>query len=154
MSFIGDTYCKLDAKWRMSIPSALLSQMGKLEPEARFVVKKSIFKKCLELYPVAEWELLIGRIKKKINPFNKKHNEFLTQFHRGTAELTVDASNRLTLPKRLLESAGIGNEIVLAGVGGMIEIWDKLTYESVSISDAEFESLAEDILGNDFNLDD
>lgn len=154
MSFIGDTNCKLDAKWRMSIPSALLSQMGKPEADARFVVKKSIFKTCLELYPIAEWELLIGRVKKKINPFNKKHNEFLTQFHRGTAELTLDSSNRLTLPKRLLETAGIGNEVVLAGVGGMIEIWDKQTYDSVALSDIEFESLAEDILGNDFNLDD
>jgi len=154
MSFIGDTSCKLDVKWRMSVPSTFLSQIGKVEADARFVVKKSIFKKCLELYPSSEWEILIGRIRKKINPFNKKHNEFLTQFHRGTAELSLDGSNRLTLPKRLLDAAGIGNDVVLAGVGGMIEIWDKQTYESLAISDTEFETLAEDILGDDFKLDD
>lgn len=154
MTFIGDTSCKLDAKWRLLMPSTFVHQMGKVEPEARFVIKKNIFKKCLELYPIQEWELLIGRIRKKINPFNKQHSEFLTQFHRGTAELSLDASNRLTLPKRLLDEAGIQTEVVLAGVGGLIEIWDKAIYESVAMPEIDFENMAQNILGNDFNLED
>jgi len=154
MSFIGDTNSKLDAKWRISVPSAFLSQMEKVEPETKFIIKRSIFKKCLEIYTKQEWEFLISRIRKKINPFNKKHNDFLTQFHRGTAELTLDANNRLTLPKRLLDEIGISNEVILAGIGGLIEIWDKKMYESTTISDIEFEKTAEEILGSDFKLED
>lgn len=153
ITFIGDTLCKIDDKGRLLLPAAFKKQLGTTEPEVRFVVKKSIFKNCLEIYPIQEWESLIARIRKKINPFNKKHNEFLTQFHRGTAEMELDSSNRLLFPKRLLEQVGAEKEVVLTGVGGFIELWDKAVYDGQAMSDDVFESLAEEIMGSDFTLD-
>ena len=154
MILTGHSPCKLDAKWRLLMPSTFLQQLGKVEPEARFVIKKDIYKKCLNLYPIAEWEHFIGRIRKKINPFNKQHSEFLTQFHRDTAELNIDANNRLTLPKRLLDEAGITGEVELVGVGGNIEIWDKTIFEASKMPEDLFGDLAQSILGDNFNLED
>ncbi|MFQ3579656.1 MAG: division/cell wall cluster transcriptional repressor MraZ [Bacteroidales bacterium] len=151
ITLLGEYSCKLDAKSRLLLPSTLKRQLGEGDDASRFVIKKSIYKECLELYPMKEWEKLIEIIRKKINPFNRKENQFLMEFHRGTAELELDASNRLTIPKRLLEKAAIGNDVVLIGVGGYIEFWDEKVFESQTMDNEEFEKTATEIFKTGFN---
>ncbi len=154
-TFLGDIDCKLDTKGRFLFPSAMRKQLsGDETVEQRFVLKKSIFKNCLELYPMAEWEDLVAKIRKKLNPFNKEHNAFLSQFHRGIAELSLDGSSRLLMPKRLMDQAGITKDIVLSGVGGMLEVWSDDEYNKAGMSDTAFEALAGNVLGADFSLND
>jgi MraZ protein len=143
-NFIGDHPCKLDGKGRILFPAALKKQLG--EGMDRFVVKKDLFEKCLVLYTIDEWESQNQIIRKQINPFNKEHNRFLRGFHRGTAELLLDNSNRLLLPKRLLDEAGIDKDIVLAGQDSKIEIWDKQVYDGLADDEMEFAQLAEKIM--------
>jgi len=144
-SFIGDYQLKVDSKGRIGLPVALKKQMSARE-EYRFVIKKDIFESCLIIYPIEEWERQNAIIRSKINPYNKRHNQFLRNFHKGTVDVTLDASNRLLIPKRLLEQANIGKEIYLAGQDGKIEIWDKNLYENLLDSDEEFAGLAEEIM--------
>lgn len=153
-TFLGDTDSKLDTKGRFLFPSAMRKQLGDEAAERGFVLKKSIFKNCLELHPMTEWEDLVAKIRKKLNPFNKEHNAFLSQFHRGIAELSLDGSGRLLMPKRLMDLAGISRDIVLSGVGGMIEVWSEDEYSKASMSDTAFEALAGNVLGSDFSLND
>ena len=68
-------------------------------------------------------------------------------FYSGTAEVSLDASNRILIPKRLLEYAEITTEVVMAGQSGKIEIWTSEKYTGVSEADNEFTSMAERILG-------
>jgi MraZ protein len=70
----------------------------------------------------------------------------LRGFFKGTAELELDATNRLLIPKRLLEEVKIEREAVLSGQDGKIEIWNKEAYEAISHAD-EFARLAEKIMG-------
>ncbi len=153
ITFIGDYPCKADSKGRIMLPSAFKKQMGEKVID-RFVVKKAIFEKCLLLYPYEEWERQISILRSKINPYNRTHAEFLREFFKGTAEVTLDNNNRLLIPKRLLDWANIKSEVVLAGQDDKIVIWDKTTYEKQTLSDEEFASLAEKILGgNNLNED-
>lgn len=155
LTFIGEYSCKVDAKGRFGLPAAFKKLMLASEAdEPRYVIKKSIFKTCIEFYPISEWEHLIGRIRKKINVFNKKHSAFLTEFHRGTAENVLDASGRVLLPKRLIELLEVRSELVLIGIGGTIEIWTKEEYEKSMMGAQDFADAAEEIFGDDFNLDD
>jgi len=147
ISFTGDYYCKLDSKGRILLPSAFKKQMGDKVID-RFVIKKAIFEKCLYLYPYEEWKRQISILRTNINPYNRSHTEFLREFFKGTAEIILDNNNRLLIPKRLLEWAEIKSEVVLAGQDDKIAIWDKDIYESNSLSDEQFASLAEKILGN------
>ena len=62
-------------------------------------------------------------------------------------EVTLDANNRMLLPKRLMEYAGIEDEVVLAGQSGKIEIWASDQYGKVSAVDDDFAAMAEKILG-------
>jgi MraZ protein len=149
-TFIGDYICKLDSKGRLMLPSVFKKQMGP-ETQFKFIVKKDIFVNCLILYPFDEWEKQVKTIRENINSFNREHNRFLREFYRGTAEVTLDNTNRLLIPKRLLDLVNIGNEVVLAGLDGKIEMWDKKVYETIGESDSDFAELAEKIMGSKTN---
>jgi len=145
-NFIGDYQCKIDAKGRITFPSAFKKQITGEHPD-KFVTKKDIYEKCLVIYTLEEWERQNELIKQQTNPYNKEHNQFLREFFKGTAELALDANNRLLIPKRLHNEIGDANEVVLAGQFNKIEIWAKTDYESLGNDEEEFADLANKILG-------
>ncbi len=145
-TFIGDYTVKIDSKGRLSFPAAFMRQMKEASSDG-FVLKRDVFEKCLILYPMEEWDRQNTMIREKTNPYNKEHAKFLRMFFAGTAEVTLDGNNRMLVPKRLLEHAGIKSEVVLAGQSGKIEIWDAGAYTGVSLADDDFASMAEKILG-------
>jgi MraZ protein len=145
-SFIGDYICKIDTKSRVTMPVAFKKQMPE-GAEERFVIKKDIYEKCLILYTIQEWEKQNEALRSELNPYNKEHNRFLREYFRGTAEVAADANNRILIPARLLEYAGIEKDLVLSGQDRKIEIWAKETYESKEEKADDFAHLAEKILG-------
>ncbi|HDJ32741.1 MAG TPA: division/cell wall cluster transcriptional repressor MraZ [Bacteroidetes bacterium] len=145
-TFIGDFTCKVDAKGRVMLPSTFKRQLP-AEAQDTFVVKKDIFEQCLVLYPLHEWERQNQIIRERINPYRKDHNRFLRNFYRGAAELVLDGSNRILIPRRLLAEVGIDKEVVLAGQDSRIEIWPAESYGRMEESEDEFASLAEKIMG-------
>lgn len=145
-TFIGDYSCKIDSKGRMIFPSAFKKQMESSLGD-HFVVRQDIFENCLVLYASKDWELQMGKIRSRINPYNREHNRFLRNFFKGTAELTLDASNRLLIPKKLLLLAEIEKEVVLAGQDGRIEIWAANKYDTIDMPVDDFADLAEKLLG-------
>ncbi|MFH2096290.1 MAG: division/cell wall cluster transcriptional repressor MraZ [Bacteroidota bacterium] len=151
-TFIGDYPCKADSKGRIMIPMAFKKQMDTAARD-KFVVKKDIYEKCLVLYPMDEWDRQIKILRSKLNPYNKEHNRFLREFSKGMVEAALDSSNRILIPKRLLESAEIEKDVMLAGQDGKIEIWNSALYDRIREDDTEFEKLAEKIMGGGFNLE-
>ena len=113
-----------------------------------FVIKRSIFRKCLELYPMEEWDLESKRIN-SLNRFVKKNVDFIRKFMAGVKNVELDSTGRLLIPKDLITYADIKKEIVLASVVNKIEIWDKSEYErAVDYDPDEFADLAEEVMGN------
>jgi len=146
-TFIGDYSCRLDAKGRVILPAAFKKQMPKAA-EDRFVVRKDIFEGCLVLYSIDDWNRQLEKIRSRINPYNREHNIFLRNFFKGTAEVSLDSSNRLLIPKRLLDLAGIAKDVVLAGQDGRIEMWAEEVYARIDIPSDDFANLAEKLLGS------
>jgi MraZ protein len=148
ISFIGTYECKADAKGRVMIPVTLKNQMAPVINQG-FVIKRSVFQPCLELYPMEEWNLLMQKMNKK-NRFRKKNNDFIRRFSAGVKPVEVDATGRLLIPKNLIAIAGITKEVVLSSAINIIEIWDKDSYENVLDETAEnFAELAEEVMGDD-----
>jgi len=148
INFIGTYDCKADAKGRVMLPVALKNQMAPVLKEG-FVIKRSVFQPCLELYPMAEWNLLMEKMNKK-NRFKKKNNDFIRRFSAGVKMIEIDATGRLLIPKNLVAVAGITKEVVLSSAINIVEIWDKNSYEKVLEETAEdFASLAEEVMGGD-----
>ena len=145
--FIGCYKAKLDDKGRLIFPSAFKSSMGE-GASLRFVVKKSLFAECLEMYAYDEWEKDSEAVRSRLNFFNPEHAAFWREYMRGTADVEPDSKlGRITVPKVLLEKAGICKEAVFAGNNHLIEIWDKEKYEAKEMDSNDFIALAEKILG-------
>jgi MraZ protein len=147
LKVITGTYeCKADAKGRVAIPAPLKKQLaGSLEEG--FVLKRSVFQPCLELYPMPEWNKMMAKIN-KLNRFVKKNNDFIRRFTAGVKEVEIDAAGRLLIAKDLLAFSGIGSNVVLSSAVNIVEIWDKDKYEqSIDGSDIDFADLAEDVMG-------
>jgi MraZ protein len=130
------------------IPVTLKNQMAPVLNKG-FVIKRSVFQSCLELYPMDEWNLLMEKMNKK-NRFKKKNNDFIRRFSAGVKPIEIDGTGRLLIPKNLVSIAGINKEVVLSSAINIIEIWDKDSYEKVLDETAEnFAELAEEVMGDD-----
>ncbi|WP_418653471.1 division/cell wall cluster transcriptional repressor MraZ [Tenacibaculum soleae] len=147
INLIGTYECKADAKGRVMMSSVFKKQLSSVLQDG-FVVKRSVFHPCLELYPMQEWNLMMAKVN-KLNRFVKKNNDFIRRFTAGVKMVDVDASGRVLIPKDLCQFAGIEKRVVFSSVGAIIEIWDKEKYEKV-IDDTvvDFADLAEEVMGN------
>jgi len=146
---ITGTYeCKADEKGRLMLPTSLKKQFKSLEDG--FVLKRSVFQPCLELYPMKEWNEMMMKVN-KLNRFVKKNNDFIRRFTAGVKTVEVDAAGRLLIPKDLLVFSKIEKEIVLSSAINIVEIWDKDLYENaIENATDDFADLAEDVMGNLF----
>ena len=148
IGFIGTYECKADSKGRVMIPVSLKNQLSPVLNQG-FVIKRSVFQSCLELYPMDEWQQLMQKMHKK-NRFKKKNNDFIRRFSAGVKPVEIDATGRLLIPKNLTDIAGIKKEVVLSSAINIIAIWDKESYEKVIDETAEnFAELAEEVMGDD-----
>ena len=147
INILGTYECKVDAKGRVMLPSALKKQMTPFVNDG-FVVKRSVFNKCLEIHPMSEWNKIISEVN-KLNRFVKKNNDFIRSYMSGLKIINIDSVSRLLIPKDLIAFASLDKEIVLSSSVNIIEVWDKKLYEeSVAISLKDFGSLTEEVMGN------
>lgn len=130
------------------MPSGMKKQLTSVLNDG-FVLRRSVFQPCLELYPMGEWQTVMQKIN-KLNRFKKKNNDFIRRFNAGARIMDIDATGRLLIPKDLISFAGISKNIVISPAVNIIEIWDKDKYEQ-AIDDAtiDFADLAEEVMGQD-----
>ena len=144
---IGTYECKADTKGRILMPIAIKKQLSSVITNG-FVLKRSVFNSCLELYPMVEWILLMEKIN-SLNRFNKKNNDFIRRFTAGVKTVEMDISGRLLIPKDLVKHAQIGKEIVVSSAVNILEIWDKSLYEkAIDEATLDFGALAEEVMGD------
>ncbi len=143
--FIGEFPCTVDAKGRFLLPVALKKQVPAKEQKG-FVIHRGI-EKHLVIYTKKEWD----RISEEVNSLNlyvTKNREFIRKFNRGATEIELDGTNRLLLPKTLMDYAGIEKDIVLFAYGNRIEVWSQQGYNRMMKDEsADFAKLAEEVMG-------
>lgn len=129
------------------LPGAFKKQLAPILQEG-FVLKRAVFQKCLELYPIAEWNTLSAKVN-TLNRFNKKNDEFIRRFNAGVKPVDVDSTGRILVSKDLGSFAQLEKSIVVNAAFNILEIWDKELYEK-AIDDAalDFADLAEEVMGD------
>ena len=146
-NIIGTYECKVDQKGRFMFPSSLKKQLKDVIKEG-FVIKRSVFNKCLEIHPMSEWNLVLNQVN-QLNRFVKKNNDFIRSYMSGLKIVKVDNSGRFLIPKDLFLFAQFQKDIVLSSSVNMIEVWGKNNYEqSIAETLVNFGDLAEDVMGH------
>ena len=152
-ALFGTYECKVDSKGRLLMPAPLKKQLAQSISEG-FILKRSVFQPCLELYPMSEWNLMMSKIN-TLNKFVKKNNDFIRRFGAGVKLVEIDALGRLQVPKDLAIFSKISKDVVFSSAGNSIEIWDKDLYEkAIDDSVLDFADLAEEVMGNQNHDDD
>lgn len=146
-SIVGTYECKVDTKGRVLLPSPLKKQLAHSLQDG-FVLKRSVFQPCLELYPMEEWNAMMQKIN-TLNRFVKKNNDFIRRFTAGVKMVEIDTLGRLLMTKDLINFASISKDVVFSSAINIVEIWDKDLYEkSILGEDVDFADLAEEVMGN------
>ena len=153
INILGTYECKADSKGRIMLPAPLKKQISSVISDG-FVVKRSVFNKCLEIHPMSEWNKIVNQVN-QLNRFIKKNNDFIRSYMSGLKIVNLDSSSRILIPKDLIVFAGLEKQIVLSSSVNIIEVWDKKEYEtSVSKSLKNFGDLAEEVMGDNSYLSD
>lgn len=127
MSFLtGEYECKLDSKGRIIFPSGLLQELP--EEQRKLLVINRGLDNCLELYLESEWERRCLEVN-ELDEYDDDNREFKRYFYMGARNLYFDGSNRLLIPKFLLQYAGVEKDICLLAQANKIELWDAKSYE-------------------------
>ncbi len=152
LNLIGVYECKVDAKGILMLASALKKQLLSVLNDG-FIIKRSVFYKCLELYPMNVWNSEVEGIN-RLNRFIRKNNDFIRLFMAGVKTVELDGNGRLLIPRDLIKFAKVKKQIVLASAVNRIEIWDKNNYEKVLNDDSiDFAKLAEEVMGKNNQKD-
>ena len=148
INLIGTYECTVDNKGRIMIPAQLKKQLDGFTKEP-FILKRSVFQNCLELFPYSEWKLMMDMVN-KLNRFVKKNNDFIRMYTAGVKSIDLDSNGRLLVPKDLIAISKLTKHVVLSSSINIIEIWDKDEYEkSINDPKVDFAKLTEEVMGND-----
>lgn len=144
IKFIGEYSAKIDDKGRLVLPSAFKAVMSESEhADMRLVIKKNIYQRCLDMYTYEEWSRKSEELKSRLNPLNRDHERFWSEYMRNRALVEPDGKvGRISIPKKLLDAIGADKEVVFCGADHKIEIWAKEDFDAGGILEDEFISLA------------
>lgn len=123
MRFSGTISAKLDAKGRVFFPSVYRRQLA--AAEADFVLKRDAYQPCLVVYPREVWDREVDELARRLNRWDPRQAMLFRRFLAEAEPLTLDASGRLLIPRRLLTALGLTHEVVFVGVDDRVEVWPK-----------------------------
>lgn len=146
VTFIGEYTSKVDDRGRLVFPAPLKNALPP-GSDLRFVIKKSLFAPCLEMYTFEEWEKQSGSVKDSLDlTFNKTHAMFWREYMRDRDIVEPDSKlGRISISRKLLDSIGVNKEVVFSGNDFKIEIWAAEEYEASRLSNDEFIAIAESL---------
>lgn len=123
--FTGEYNHTVDEKGRLIIPSKFREELGN-----EFVVTKGL-DGCLFVYENDEWKKFEEKLK-ALPLTNKDARAFARFMLAGAAMVEVDKQGRILLPVNLRIFAELDKDVVLLGVGGRIEIWNRDKWSEAS----------------------
>lgn len=122
----GEFKSTLDIKGRMNFPIKLREELG-----SSFFISKTIGERCIKVYSKEDWSALVEMIHQMPQVKTAEIQRYLF----GSAyEVEPDKQGRVLIPQPLREYAGLQTDIVIVGLEGRAEIWDKAQWEAFNNS--------------------
>lgn len=119
---IGEYTHKLDTKSRVSLPSKIRSVIGE-----SVVITRGL-DGCAYVYPTNAWETITTQL--GTLSFGSASARAFNRFILSSAtEVTIDKAGRVLIPENLRDHTGIQSEVVIAGVGNRLELWEPMAWQ-------------------------
>ncbi len=142
--FKGQYTYSIDAKSRISIPARLRKHIS---PDANdTIVMTKGLSKCIDLYPLNEWQLIEERLL-KLNQFQPDELRFIRMFVQYATEDKMDSQSRILIPQLLIDYAQVEKEVLIIGALRKIEVWNPKVYdEYLTQSPLTYEEIAAKVM--------
>jgi MraZ protein len=121
---LGEYEHTLDDKNRLTLPAKFRAAM-----EGGVVLTRGL-DSCVEGYTADDWNTLVEQRLAGLDPFSKESRQLERYLYSGAVEAQPDKQGRVMLPPSLIEHAGLGREVVVIGMRGRIEIWDRAAWRA------------------------
>ncbi|MBT8378706.1 MAG: division/cell wall cluster transcriptional repressor MraZ [Ignavibacteria bacterium] len=142
--FKGQFKYSIDAKSRISIPAKLRKHIS-ADANDTVVMTKGL-SKCIDLYPLNEWQVIEDRLM-KLNQFQPDELRFIRMFVQYATEDKMDSQSRILIPQLLIDYAEIEKEVLIIGALRKIEVWNPKIYEDyLSQSPLTYEEIAAKVM--------
>ncbi|MEC7894969.1 MAG: division/cell wall cluster transcriptional repressor MraZ [Bacteroidota bacterium] len=142
--FTSEHECKLDAKGRLVLPSRLKSVLP-VASKKSIIIRKG-FEPNLIIYPLHEFQNIYTRIN-SLNEFSSEQRKLKRNLFSSISQVDLDSNGRFLLPKSMISHTGLEKDVILVGMGNVIELWSPDNYKKYLINDAnEFSKLAQKYL--------
>jgi MraZ protein len=135
-ALLGTHEHTIDDKNRLTLPAKFRESFA----EGVFI-KRSI-EKCLDVYRREDWFRQVESRLAALDPLSKEARKLQRYQYSTATEADLDKQGRVTIPAHLLEYAGLKRDVIVAGTGDRLEIWDRETWRREL---AEVEGSAEDV---------
>jgi len=100
-----------------------------------FVITRG-FEQCLTIFPMPEWQTLADNLA-RFPVTDQKARALRRVLFAQATDTELDRQGRTLIPEYLREAAGLGADVIVAGMDGYIEIWDVERWREMERSNAE-----------------
>lgn len=127
--FLGTYDHALDSKGRVSLPARFREALS-TNGDSRLVLTTNVDPgaRCLVAYPILEWQAFHERIS-GLPQFDEAVIRLKRLHIAGASECCPDRQGRILIPPVLREYAGLSTQVLFAGLGANIELWDRVRWE-------------------------
>ena len=140
MAFIGHYEHSLDAKHRLSIPARFRA------PFSDGVVLSKDADACIAIWRPEEHEGTVAQALAGKNPLSRDFKRVQRYHSSNSFAVELDSAGRVTLPQPLISHAGIDKEVVVAGVGTHVEVWERGAWHADQTAlDGDIEEVTESL---------
>jgi MraZ protein len=128
LNFRGTFEHSLDAKHRLTVPAKFRAALADgvvlaIVPEATPDTPRS-----LAMWTPAAYEAYSAAVLEGLNPMSPRGRELRRLLFANSQDVELDSANRVMIPPQLMAIAGLDKEVVIAGTGECLEIWDRAAY--------------------------
>jgi MraZ protein len=127
--FRGTFEHALDAKHRLTVPSKYRAALtGGVVIAASHEIDADT-PRCVSIWKPEDYESFVDRTLKGLNPSSPIARQLERFFFNNSLEAELDSAHRLMIPTNLMRYATLDKEVVVAGSGKCIEVWDRKLYD-------------------------
>jgi MraZ protein len=126
----GEHEHTIDDKNRLTLPARLRQSF------ADGVVVTRGIEPCLAVYTRESWEDFVSSRLAGLDRFSREARDMKRYLFSATVESELDKQGRVTLPAALMAKAGLGRDVIVAGAGDCLEVWDRDAWR-VRLEDVE-----------------
>ncbi len=128
MIFRGTFEHSLDAKNRLTVPAKYRAALAgglvlAVSPETEPGAPRAV-----AIWTPQEYEDYTKAALRDLNPLSPRARELQRLFLGNSYDIELDSANRVMIPTKLKDYAGLDKEVVVTGSGDCLEIWDRAAH--------------------------